>query len=57
MYRYLTDYRMKEAVRLLRDTALPVSEVAVSCGFKHFSHFSKCFAGKTSFTPRDFRKQ
>lgn len=51
-----TDYvnltRIKEAQRLLRETALSVTEVAAASGFDNFSHFGKTFKNITLLTPR-----
>jgi AraC-like DNA-binding protein len=54
-----TDYvnltRIKEAQRLLRETALSVTEVAAASGFDNFSHFGKTFKKMTRLTPRAYR--
>ena len=40
--------RLDQAVKLLHQTAMSVTEVAIACGFKSASHFSRQF--KKSFS-------
>jgi AraC-like DNA-binding protein/mannose-6-phosphate isomerase-like protein (cupin superfamily) len=54
---YLTLTRIKEAQRLLRETQLPISEIAWKCGFDNLSHFGKTFKKTSHMSPRDYRKQ
>ena len=42
-YRWLTARRIAQAEILLRDTQLPLAEIAISCGFADQSHFSRVF--------------
>ncbi len=56
-YRYLTEYRLAKAAKLLGETDLPVSTIALDVGFRQVSHFGKCFREKTGFTPREYRNQ
>ena len=55
LYKYLQDLRILKAVDLLQETDLPVSEVAISVGFKDIPHFSRYFKQKTGYNPTDFR--
>lgn len=55
IYAYITDFRIDEAIRLLENTRLSVSEIASRVGFCDISHFSKTFKKKTGHTPSDFR--
>lgn len=55
LYKYLQDLRILKAVDLLQETDIPVSEVAVSVGFKDLPHFSRYFKQKTGYNPTDFR--
>ncbi|WP_020593822.1 GlxA family transcriptional regulator [Kiloniella laminariae] len=53
--RYYKRLRLKKARALLRQTALPVSEVAVACGFTSFSYFSRAYRGFFGSTPKEDR--
>ncbi len=55
LHKYLQDMRILKAVDLLQETSLPVSEVAISVGFKDLPHFSRYFKQKTGYSPTDFR--
>ena len=54
-YRYLMDYRLSKAGEMLRDTTLPVSQIAGLCGFGQPSYFGKCFREKMGCSPREYR--
>jgi AraC family transcriptional regulator, arabinose operon regulatory protein len=54
-YAYLTDLRMKEACRLLRNTHLSVQEIALSVGFSGSPHFCAKFRRHTGMTPGKYR--
>lgn len=54
---YVTLTRIKEAQRLLRETALSVTEIAGEVGFDNFSHFGKTFKRIAKASPREYRKQ
>lgn len=49
--------RLGTAKRLLRDTELPVAEVAVAAGFDDSSYFSRFFKKYAGLTPIAFRKK
>ena len=48
--------RVREACRLLTDTAFSPSEIGYWCGFSDQSHFSREFKRRTNATPIMFRK-
>ena len=52
---YLTRYRISTACRLLRETDLPVAEIAVRVGFDTPTYFSQVFHRVTGSTPRAYR--
>lgn len=54
---YLLKFRMKEAVRLLVDRSLPVSDISIRLGFISHSYFSNCFKKEYGVTPRQWRNQ
>jgi AraC-like DNA-binding protein len=51
----LQDRILFEARRLLRDTPLPVKEVARTLGFTSAAYFTRAFQARTGLTPSDFR--
>lgn len=52
---YLTELRMERAVRLLRNPAAKVYEVAQQVGYGDYSHFAKLFKKKYGFSPGQTR--
>ena len=55
--RWITERRMAEARRLLRETNLTVGTVAESVGYRQTSHFIKHFRRDHSYTPANWRRQ
>ncbi len=53
---YLTDLRMVNAYNMLLSSSMSVSDVAIACGYEHFSHFIAEFKKKYGATPGQFRK-
>lgn len=53
---YLLRFRVRQASRLLVETDLPVTEIALRCGFESPSYFSLTFRRLTGRTPRDHRR-
>lgn len=49
------DLRLHRARQLLRESSLPVLEVAVACGFISASHFSRVYRRRFGWTPRSER--
>jgi AraC family transcriptional regulator len=56
-HRYVLDRRIERAKSLLRETDLPITEIADRIGCASHSHFSVMFHRGTGQTPRDFRNQ
>lgn len=54
--RYLIDYRLGIAARLLLTTQMSVSEIGFSCGFNTLSHFNRLFRESKGCTPSEFRE-
>ncbi len=54
-HRYLTERRLERARELLRNTAKPISEVALQCGFSSQAHLSTSFRASYGLSPRRFR--
>ena len=55
-YQYLLKRKMSIAKRLLRDTALPVREVALQLGYEDAHYFSGLFKKETGMPPGRFRR-
>jgi transcriptional regulator GlxA family with amidase domain len=53
--RYYLRLRLDRARQLLKQTSLPIIEVASLCGFVSTPHFSKCYRTYLGITPREER--
>ena len=54
---YLLDYRIRRACTLLRETSLPVGDIARSVGYHDAMYFSRLFHQKKNCTPTRYRKE
>jgi AraC family transcriptional regulator of adaptative response / DNA-3-methyladenine glycosylase II len=54
---YLTTQRLLLAKQLLTDTALPVAEVALACGFESQRRFNAVFAERCRLSPSRLRRE
>ena len=55
--RYLIDYRLGIAARMLLQSRLSVAEIGYSCGFNTLSHFNRLFRESKGCTPSEFRER
>jgi AraC family transcriptional regulator len=55
-HHYVVERRIDRAKGLLRETELPIGEIAHRVGFPNQSHFSYAFHRATGVTPRRFRE-
>lgn len=53
---YLSNIRLTQSKQLLRDTDLPVGEIAQRCGFENVYYFSNFFKRLSGVRPSDYRK-
>jgi AraC-like DNA-binding protein len=53
---YLTQIRLQEAQRLLRTTALSLSDISEMCGFSGSNYFGDVFRRYTGLSPSAYRK-
>lgn len=53
---YIKNVRMEVAARLLRETSLPVSDIAVKTGFSSTKYFSKVFKEHFNVSPREYKE-
>jgi len=56
-HQYLVAARLRLATRLLLDTQLPVTDVALAAGFNDLSNFQHSFRRALGSTPRSFRNR
>jgi len=54
--RYYLELRLARARLLLRQTHLPITEVALACGFVSPPHFTKCYHDHFGYSPSGERK-
>lgn len=54
---YLSKRRIQEAQKLLRESGLSISEIAILSGFNSAEYFQRCFKNSTGETPNRFRKK
>jgi transcriptional regulator GlxA family with amidase domain len=55
--RYLTGVRVREAARLLLESALTIDEIAERAGFPNRAYFSRVFRKITREWPGGFRRR
>lgn len=55
--RYCNQLKINDAKRLLLETNMSITEIALCVGFNNFSYFIKTFKQLTSKTPSEWRKQ
>jgi AraC family transcriptional regulator len=55
-HQWLLQRRIEKAKQLLRQSRLPLSEVAAVCGFAHQSHFTRVFARLVGVSPGRWRR-
>ncbi|HRU00786.1 MAG TPA: AraC family transcriptional regulator [Victivallales bacterium] len=52
---YLLEIRIHHAMHKLRETSIPISEIAEDCGFHDQNYFARFFKKLTGVSPKDFR--
>ena len=53
---YINTYRMNQAIRLIADTDMTMTEIADHIGMNDSQHFSKLFKKEFSLSPTEYRK-
>ncbi len=53
---YLIGYRLKKAIKLLKDSDMPITEIAISVGFGGVSYFAETFRKYYGYSPSKYRK-
>jgi len=54
---YINEYRLKQSLRLLKETDLPVTEVCLECGYNNLGNFLRSFKKYAGTTPLQYRKE
>ena len=55
--KFVNEYRVVHATKLLVETSMSITEVSFESGFNNFSHFNKCFKEFAGKSPSEYRKQ
>ncbi len=53
---YLIGYRLKKAIKMLKDSDSPITEVALEVGFGGVSYFAETFRKYYGYSPSEYRK-
>ena len=54
-HQYVMHRRMVKAKELVQHTSIPLTDIALACGFNSASHFSNRFRSATGMTPSQLR--
>lgn len=54
---YLAGMRLQNAKSLLKETTLPIAEIARQCGYDDANYFSRLFRQRCGMTPKAYRRQ
>lgn len=54
-HQYVLQQRVERAKQLLKTTKLPITEIAISCGFSSHSHLGKLIRQCTGLSPKAYR--
>ena len=54
---FLNAYRLRVSLHLLDTTDQSVTDIALACGFRHLSYFSRYFYNHYGCTPREYRRR
>lgn len=57
VFGYLREYRLKEAHRLLMETALPIQRIASRVGYPQATNFATAFRARFGVSPRQLRRE
>jgi two-component system, response regulator YesN len=54
---YINEVRIQNAVNLIKDSSLSISEISERVGYNYIDHFYKNFKNYTGLNPGEYRKQ
>ncbi len=52
---FLNEVRIAFASKLLLQSDLPVTQIALECGYSNISYFNRCFKKINKISPKDYR--
>ena len=55
--KYLTDWRLEQARRMLDDSSLKIAQIAKLCGYENPSYFNRIFKTAFAITPKQYREK
>lgn len=55
--RFVNEYRLAHATKLLHEKQISITDVCFECGFNNFSHFNKQFKTFTGKSPSEYRNE
>lgn len=55
-HRYLLELRLSSAQSMLMDPALPLTDIALACGFSSHAHLSTAFRSRFGAAPSAYRR-
>jgi AraC family transcriptional regulator len=55
-HRWLQQHRIDHAKQLLRETSLPIADIAIRCGFADQSHLTRVFTALAGHSPAAWRR-
>jgi AraC family transcriptional regulator len=55
LWQYVITQRINRAKELLKEQKLSIAEIALACGFSHYSHLNKHFQKVTGTTPGNYQ--
>lgn len=55
--KYINHLRLYKACELLKNTDIPISQIAYQCGFTDSNYFARVFKSLRGMTPRDYRNK
>ncbi|MBQ8569460.1 MAG: helix-turn-helix transcriptional regulator [Oscillospiraceae bacterium] len=54
---YLIEIRINNSKNMLKRKSIPITEIALRCGFGSNAHFSSCFQMRTGLSPTEYRER
>lgn len=56
IYQFYNDERLKKSYSLIKQTSIPLKEIAILCGFNDYPNFYKAFKKKYKYPPSDLKR-